>query len=109
MAELQQWQDDLEAQHGSGGKFLGNMKKPENVPKNSSKSVVGTPSDVEVAHSMWVVQLKGEHKKCNPNVDNLAIHIVNENVDPDMHSYQKQKRKDKVTLVEKGMTSLKGQ
>ena len=43
-----------------------NINALEDVLDNSIKSVAGTPSDVEVAHSKRGVQLKGDQKNARP-------------------------------------------
>ena len=106
LATLQQRLEDLEAQHEGFGKSLGNINKLVEVPENCNELVVGIPSKAKMAHSKQVVQLKGEYKKRKDDVDNLVVHIVNENADPNLLTYLKQELKEKVSLIEKYKFSL---
>ena len=63
------------------------MDMLEDMPDNFIESVVGTPSDVEVARSKKVVQLKGYQRKHKANLENIVVHIVNDRVDLDLHTY----------------------
>lgn len=58
---------------------------------NSIESVADTPSDTKAAHSQRVVQLKGYQRKYKANLENISIHIINENATSDLHTYPQQK------------------
>ena len=84
---MQQKLDDFEAQYRNGGKLPKNGNILKKVPENSTESVAGTPSNMELAHSKQIIQLRYDQRKRKSCTENLAIHNINENADPDLHTY----------------------